>query len=62
MNYALDTPIKKGIYVPEAPKYIQHQPHTSNQTQDHRVFQWLQHKPQNHAIFPRPAMSGRDKK
>ena len=62
MNYALDTPIKRSVYVPETPKLIQNPPHTSNQTQDHRIFQWLHHKPQTHAIFPQPAQSGRDKK
>jgi hypothetical protein len=59
MNYALDTPIKRKVFIPEEPKYTPVPAHTSNQTQDHRVFTWLQHKPQNHAIFPKPAQSGR---
>lgn len=62
MNYALDTPIRKGVYIPEPTKLTPVPPHASNTTQDHRVFSWLQHKPQNHAIFPKPAQSGRDKK
>ncbi len=62
MNYALDTPIKRTTFKPEETKYTPVPPHTSNQTQDHRIFSWLHHKPQNHAIFPRPAQSGRDKK
>jgi len=59
MNYFLDTPIKRPVYVPEEPKYTPVPPHTSNQTQDHRVFTWLQHKPQRHAIFPLPPQSGK---
>ena len=59
-NYALNTPIKRGVFVPPAEKPVMNAPHTSNQMQNR--FEWLQHKPQNHAIFPEPAKSGRDKK
>ena len=52
MNYALDTPIKKPMWIPEDPKPVQLPPHTSNETQDHRRMTWLHHKPQKHAIFP----------
>uniref|UniRef100_A0A6C0B190 Uncharacterized protein n=1 Tax=viral metagenome TaxID=1070528 RepID=A0A6C0B190_9ZZZZ len=62
MNYALDTPIKRTVFKPQEEKVIPIAPHTSNQTQDHHVFQWLHHKPQTHAIFPLPPQSGRDKK
>jgi hypothetical protein len=62
MNYFLDTPIKKGVYIPEEIKQTPVPQHTSNQTQDHRIFQWLHHKPQAHAIFSKPAQSGREKK
>jgi len=62
MNYALDTPIQRSVYTPEEQKPIAVAPHTSNQTQDHRIFQWLHHKPQSHSIFPMPPKSGRDKK
>ena len=61
MNYALDTPIRKRTFEPPKPIFTPVTPHTSNQTQDHRIFQWLQHKPQNHAIFPIPPQSGRPK-
>ena len=62
MNYALDTPIKRTVFKPQEEKAVQQAPHTSNQTQDHRIFQWLHHKPQTHAIFPLTPQSGRDKK
>jgi len=62
MNYALDTPIRKGVYKPEDPKYTPIPPHSGNTTQDHRVFTWLHHRPQKYAIFPKPPESGRDKK
>jgi hypothetical protein len=61
MNYALDTPVRRSVYVPPAPVYTPVPQHSSNQTQDHHIFSWLQHKPQNHAIFPKPAVSGRHK-
>ena len=61
MNYALDTPIKRSVYVPPEPQTYTVPPHPSNYTQDHRIFNWLYHKPQNHAIFPKPAVSGRRK-
>jgi len=61
MNYALDTPIKRPVYIPQESNPIPIAPHSSNQTQDHRIYTWLEHKPQNHAIFPKPAVSGRRK-
>jgi len=61
MNYALDTPTKKGVWIPEDPKFTPVPAHSSQQTQDHRVLTWLHHKPQNHAIFPKQAESGRSK-
>jgi hypothetical protein len=62
MNYALDTPIKRTVFKPQEEKSIPVPTHTSNQTQDHRIFQWLHHKPQAHSIFPIAPQSGRDKK
>jgi hypothetical protein len=61
-NYALDTPIQRTVYTPEETKWTPVPPHTSNETQDHRIFTWLHHKPQTHAIFPFQAESGREKK
>ena len=61
MNYALDTPIKRTVFKPEEQKLIPIPPHSSGQTQDDRAFKWLHHKPQAHAIFPIPAVSGRRK-
>jgi len=59
MNYALDTPVRRTLWTPEEPKFTPVPEHTSQQTQDHRVMTWLHHKPQQHAIFPRPPESGR---
>jgi len=59
MNYFLDTPIKRMLFNPEVPKIIPIPPHASNQTQDHRIYTWLHHQPQKHAIFPKPPQSGR---
>lgn len=61
MNYALDTPIKRGVWIPEETKFTPVPQHSSQQTQDHRVMTWLHHKPQNHAIFPKEPESGRKK-
>lgn len=56
MNYSLDTPTNRKVYVPgsdeklfekiEFPKI----PQETDQT--HRNMTWLFHKPQNTAIFP----------
>jgi hypothetical protein len=61
MNYALDTPIRRQVFTPKQEIPIPIPPHASNQSQVHRVFQWLHHKPQNHSIFPVPVQSGRRK-
>jgi hypothetical protein len=61
MNYALDTPIKRGVFVPETPKLNPIPQHSGQQTQDHRTKTWLLHKPQDHSIFPIPPQSGRKK-
>lgn len=56
MNYALDSPIQRKVYVPgedEIPFQTIHYPKNSQETdQTHRNMQWLFHKPQQHAIFP----------
>jgi hypothetical protein len=62
MNYALDTPIKRDVFKPVEQPTVAIAPHTSNETQDHRIFAWLHHKPQMHSIFPLAPQSGRDKK
>ena len=55
-GYALDSPIKRKVYVPgedEIPFQSVSQPKISQETdQTHRNMQWLFHKPQQHAIFP----------
>jgi hypothetical protein len=58
--YALETPWKrKPLEIKEEPLQ-KIEPRGANSTQDHRVFQWLHHKPQNHALTPR-GESGRKK-
>jgi hypothetical protein len=56
MNYSLDTPISRKVYVPgesEIPFAPITYPKKSQETdQTHRHMQWLFHKPQNAAIFP----------
>jgi hypothetical protein len=57
-NYALDTPIKRKVYVPEEDS-IPFAPvkHSTETDQTHRKMNWLFHKPQEHAVFPRPEPS-----
>lgn len=56
MNYSLNTPINRKIYVPGSDEKMFHKivlpaiPQETDQT--HRNMQWLFHKPQNVAIFP----------
>jgi hypothetical protein len=56
MNYSLDTPIQRKVYVPgesEIPFQPVIYPKNSQETdQTHRNMQWLFHKPQNTGIFP----------
>ena len=56
MNYALDTPIKRNVYVPEkneTPQAPVEQPKKNTELdQTFRNLQWLFHKPQEHAVFP----------
>jgi hypothetical protein len=61
MNYALDTPVKRNLWIPPVPKDTPVEKHSGQETQDHRVMTWLHHKPQAHAIFPLEAQSGRKK-
>jgi len=52
--YALETPWKrKQLNIPEDEK-IAVEPRGANSDQSHRIFEWLHHKPQAHAIFPKP--------
>lgn len=65
MNYALDTPIKRKVYVPDndipfAPAYQPAPPQELDQT--HRKMTWLFHRPQDAAVFPKPPESGRTSK
>ena len=65
-NYALDTPLNRKVFVPGesevpfAPVTIPK--HTTETDQTHRNMNWIFHKPQNHAIFPQPPVSGRERK
>jgi hypothetical protein len=58
-NYALDSPINRKMYVPGedelpvAPVTFPKPPTETDQT--HRRMDWLHHKPQEHAIFPKKA-------
>lgn len=56
MNYALDTPLKRKVYVPgenEVPfAPVEAPQHTTETDQTHRKLQWLFHKPGEHAVFP----------
>lgn len=61
MNYALDTPIKRKMWSPPTPLVTQQMPHTSQESQFHHSLTWLHHKPQEYAIFPLEAQSGRKK-
>ncbi len=62
MNYAIDTPTKRNMFVPEndipfAPAY---QPKPASELdQSHRNMTWLQHRPQTITAVPK---SARDKK
>jgi hypothetical protein len=65
MNYALDTPTKRNVYVPEndipfAPAF---QPSNSSEVdQTHRRLTWLHHKPPLVAPTELKPEAGRDKK
>lgn len=63
-NYALDTPTKRSVYVPDdvpfAPAF---QPLVSSETdQTHRNMTWLHHRPQTVAQVNIKPESARDKK
>lgn len=65
MNYALNTPVQRNLYIPQENESMKLQlpPHTPETDQTHRNLQWLFHKPQNHVIFPMSSESARvDKK
>jgi hypothetical protein len=58
--YSLQTPwIRKPLVIPDD-KVEKVEPRGANSTQDHRVWQWLHHKPQVYALTPR-GESGRKK-
>jgi hypothetical protein len=61
MNYALNTPVKRPVWVPPKDTPTPVAPHTGQETQDHHRMTWLHHKPQSHAIFPISPLSGRKK-
>lgn len=56
MDYSLQTPINRKLYVPEENEVpfapVIYPPISSAQDQSYRRMTWLFHKPQNHAIFP----------
>jgi len=58
-SYALSTPIKKGVWTPPPEQKIPVPPPASEQTQNHRVMNWLISKNPSHGIFPMPSQSGR---
>jgi hypothetical protein len=66
MNYSLDTPINRKVYVPgrdETPFQPVEFPKIPQETdQTHRNMQWLFHKPQNNAIFPIEPMADKIEK
>lgn len=64
-NYALDTPIKRSVYIPEndvpfAPAFQPPAPSETDQT--HRNMTWLHHRPQSVAQTHIKIESARDKK
>jgi len=63
-NYALDTPTKRSVYVPDdvpfAPAYQPAPPSETDQT--HRNMTWLHHRPQTVASYTIKIESARDKK
>jgi hypothetical protein len=61
MNYFLNTPVKRNVWVPPKDTFVSIAPHSGQETQDHHRLTWLHHKPQNHAIFPVAPLSGRKK-
>ncbi len=64
-NYALDTPIKRAVYVPDndIPFAPATQPELPAETdQSHRQFTWLYHRPQTVAATQIESESGRQKK
>jgi hypothetical protein len=65
MNYALDTPTKRNIYVPEndIPFSPAYQPKPASETdQSFRNMTWLHHKPQALGSIHINTESGRHKK
>lgn len=66
MDYSLQTPIKRNLYVPEENEVpfapVTYPPVSSSQDQSYRQMTWLFHKPQNHAIFPIQAKSEKPEK
>lgn len=64
MNYALSTPIERKVYIPKEDEQLKLQlpAYTSEQDQTHRNLQWLFHRPQDSAIFPKEAISARFEK
>ena len=56
MNYALDSPIRRKVYVPGEDEIqfapVKHPKLPQETDQTYRNLTWLFHKPQNAAIFP----------
>ena len=64
-NYAIDKPINRKVYVPGEDE-INFAPvaaaPASETDQTHRQMNWLHHKPQNFAIFPKDAIAVKTQK
>ena len=56
MDYALNSPITRKVYVPEEDEVgfapVEQPKKNTELDQTHRNMQWLFHKPQQHAVFP----------
>ena len=62
MNYYLGTPTKRIINIPDDIPFAPVITTNTEKEQTHRGYQWLNDKPQEHAIFPVKQESGRLKK
>jgi hypothetical protein len=58
-SYALSTPINKGVWTPPPEEKFSVPPSSTEQTQNHRVMNWVIKKNPNQGIFPVASKSGR---
>jgi hypothetical protein len=59
MNYWQTPVIKPKTWVPTEQPKNPIEPHSGQQSHFQRFMTWILHKPQDHAIFPVAAQSGR---